>query len=56
MPINVAESTAEMIECRMYERKLKRREMAQVVEVLEINLAVILRGEVRVNLLMDKII
>jgi hypothetical protein len=55
MPINVAESTAEMIECRMYERKLKRREMAQVVEVLEINLAVILRGEVRVNLLMDKV-
>ncbi|GAB4044680.1 helix-turn-helix domain-containing protein [Spirosoma jeollabukense] len=54
MPIKVPQSIAEMIEFKMYEKKMKQREMAQLLEVPETRLSEILRGKRRVNLAMAK--
>lgn len=54
MPIKVPQSIAEMIEFKMYEKKMKQREMAQLLEVPETRLSEILRGKRRVNLVMAK--
>jgi HTH-type transcriptional regulator/antitoxin HigA len=54
MPIKVPQSIPEMIEFKMYEKKMKQREMAQLLEVPETRLSEILRGKRRVNLDMAK--
>ncbi|QIP16487.1 helix-turn-helix domain-containing protein [Spirosoma aureum] len=54
MPIKVPQSIPEMIEFKMYEKKMKQREMAQLLEVPETRLSEILRGKRRVNLAMAK--
>ena len=54
MPIKVPQSIPEMIEFKMYEKKMKQREMAQLLEVAETRLSEILRGKRRVNLDMAK--
>ncbi|MBD2757900.1 helix-turn-helix domain-containing protein [Spirosoma validum] len=54
MPIKVPQSIPEMIEFKMYERKMKQREMAQLLEVPATRLSEILRGKRRVNLAMAK--
>ncbi|WP_052731121.1 helix-turn-helix domain-containing protein [Spirosoma radiotolerans] len=54
MPIKVPQLIPEMIEFKMYEKKMKQREMAQLLEVPETRLSEILRGKRRVNLAMAK--
>ena len=50
MPIKVPRSIAEMLQFKMYERKLNQREMAALLEVPETRLSEILRGKRSINL------
>ena len=50
MPIKVPQSIAEMIEFKMYEKKMKQRDMARLLEVPETRLSEILRGKRRVSM------
>ncbi|GAB2566642.1 helix-turn-helix domain-containing protein [Spirosoma areae] len=54
MPIKVPQSLAEMIEFKMYEKKMKQRDMARLLEVPETRLSEVLRGKRRVSLAMAK--
>ncbi|GAB3917801.1 helix-turn-helix domain-containing protein [Larkinella terrae] len=50
MPIKMPQSLVEMIEFKMYEKRLKQREMAQLLEIPETRLSEIIRGKRRINL------
>jgi HTH-type transcriptional regulator/antitoxin HigA len=50
MPIKVPQSIAEMLQFKMYEKKLNQREMAALLEVPETRLSEILRGKRSINL------
>lgn len=50
MPIKVPQSIPEMLQFKMYERKLNQREMAALLEVPETRLSEILRGKRSINL------
>lgn len=50
MPIKVPRSIAEMLQFKMYEKKLNQREMAALLEVPETRLSEILRGKRSINL------
>ncbi|WP_026262137.1 helix-turn-helix domain-containing protein [Spirosoma panaciterrae] len=50
MPIKVPQSIAEMIEFKMYEKKMKQRDMARLLEVPETRLSEVLRGKRRVSM------
>lgn len=54
MPIKVPQSIAEMLQFKMYERKMKQRELANLLEVPETRLSEVLRGKRRINLSMAK--
>lgn len=50
MPIKVPQTIAEMIEFKMYEKKMKQRDMARLLEVPETRLSEVLRGKRRVSM------
>ena len=50
MPIKVPRSIAEMLQFKMYEKKLNQREMAALLEVPETRLSEVLRGKRRISL------
>lgn len=50
MPIKVPHTIAEMIEFKMYEKKMNQREMARLFEVPETRLSEVLRGKRRVSM------
>ncbi len=50
MPIKVPQSIPEMLQFKMYERKLNQRELATLLEVPETRLSEILRGKRSINL------
>ncbi|WP_138993693.1 helix-turn-helix domain-containing protein [Larkinella sp. C7] len=50
MPIKMPQSLVEMIEFKMYEKKLKQRDMAHLLEIPETRLSEIIRGKRRISL------
>ena len=50
IPIEVPQTIAEMIEFKMYEKKMKQRDMARLLEVPKTNLSEVLRGKRRVSI------
>ncbi|GAB4042817.1 helix-turn-helix domain-containing protein [Spirosoma jeollabukense] len=56
MPIKVPQTIAEMIEFKMYEKKMKQRDMARLLEVPETRLSEVLRGKRRVSMDLAKML
>lgn len=54
MPIKMPDSISEMLQYKMYERKLNQRETARLLEIPETRLSEVLRGKRPINLAMAK--
>ncbi len=50
MPIRQPQTLVEMIEYKMYEKKLKQRDMARLLEIPETRLSEVLSGKRKINL------
>lgn len=50
MPIRQPQTLVEMIELKMYERKLKQKDLAKLLDISPVRLSEVLRGKRKINL------